>query len=781
MIANRRWIRKNVYDKFKLDELKDGAGRSIVDPMVYNDGTLRTYLSCKSSKPYRPFQFEAGSEHESELESFIGYSFPGGYDITIGRVDEESVRDREASQSTTLEPEQDRAIREFVSKKFMVPTDRITATMRLGTSDPQVYIADFKDTPCKIADREHKSNCQYVVIGPKKATYKCRDVADCSQKKDERLTISFAEYTDGLKQMLMKPGPDLKAEMKALIRKRTNDSPSGSPIYDLEQGSLSMAESSLSTFYDENDPGTHIMTPKAYKLRRLNSTTKFNGSIEEAPLIMKHITINKHYYGAVEESAYNLKLPFGLFDPTLSDLWERALGLTGEDTLAKIFSRDEKEVVYSAGSYYCFTGSVWVRDDEGVKATHRIKAKLVKELESIVEAFVGDEKAMNVLTKTNKLLDSNKGLSNILSRSKFMLANEGFASALGSKIRLIPFTNGVYDIEKSEFRNYMAEDLFSHTVGYEYDPTVVNPEVEHMLSSILPEANIKNFFVNSVAKALDGSIPNTRFIMMVGETASNGKTCLMNLMSKTFGMLSETMNPTSLTRKEADPSTASPHLAKLQNVRLVCLSEPEKGELNTASLKRLFGGEVINARFLHHNEITFKLLAKAFIACNAPPKIDPTDQGAWRRIVCVPFNSRFVETPTLPNEFPVDTALSYRIDTDVSFRQTFMNLLIGQLNEDVPMPETVVMRTTQVRDCNDGFTQWLKESIVVEAGKMLYLQEIVQVYKGEIVKGTKALSKYKVRVDTFLNETFNIPTSNYIVRPNNGSRKRCWIGFNISK
>ena len=358
MIANRRWIRKNVYDKFKLDELKDGAGRSIVDPMVYNDGTLRTYLSCKSSKPYRPFQFEAGSEHESELESFIGYSFPGGYDITIGRVDEESVRDREASQSTTLEPEQDRAIREFVSKKFMVPTDRITATMRLGTSDPQVYIADFKDTPCKIADREHKSNCQYVVIGPKKATYKCRDVADCSQKKDERLTISFAEYTDGLKQMLMKPGPDLKAEMKALIRKRTNDSPSGSPIYDLEQGSLSMAESSLSTFYDENDPGTHIMTPKAYKLRRLNSTTKFNGSIEEAPLIMKHITINKHYYGAVEESAYNLKLPFGLFDPTLSDLWERALGLTGEDTLAKIFSRDEKEVVYSAGSYYCFTGSV---------------------------------------------------------------------------------------------------------------------------------------------------------------------------------------------------------------------------------------------------------------------------------------------------------------------------------------------------------------------------------------------------------------------------------------
>lgn len=780
MISNKMWIRKNVFDAYNLAGLRDVSGKSIIDPMVYNDGTLRTYLSCKSTKPYRPFRFDQRSQHESELESFIGYSFPSGYDATVGRAIDAPLSTFPES-TTTLPPEQDYAIREFVHQKFGVPLSNFRSTTRIGTGIPQVYIADFKHEPCMIADRTHKSNTQYVVLGPKKATYKCRDVADCTQKKEDRLIVTYADYTDALKAMLIKPGPDVKGEMKAVIRARTNDSPPGSPVYDIEHGEISYAETAQSTYYDEKDPGVHIMTPSHYRLRRNSSCVEFYESMTSAPSVVQHITINQHFYGVIEDAPYRIKIPSGVFDnQAMTERWEDAINLTGEDTLAEIFCIDEDNVVYSNGSFYIFTGTIWKVDTEGLILSRAIKQKLVPMLTTIIEAFDVGDKAHNAIIKTRKLLDSNKGLSNILSRTKNTLHREDFATKLGTNLRLVPFENGVYEIEHCRFRPYSRHDMFTTTVGYSYDPEVRNLEVMNMLSSIFPDEGIRQFFVNSVANALDGAIPNTRFIMMVGETASNGKTCIMNLMQKTFGFLSEVINPTILIRKEGDPASASPHLAKLINVRLVCLSEPEKGELNTSSLKRLFGGESVNARFLHHNEISFKVIAKAFIACNKPPKIDSSDEGAWRRIVCIPFTSRFVSSPTKPNEFPVDIMLSHKIDTDPSMRQTFMNILIGFLGKDSPMPIAVALRTTQVRECNDQFTKWMHESIVQEADALLTLQSIVQAYKGEIVTGTKVLSKYKERVDSFLDEKFNIPQSNYMSRSTSDrSRKRCWKGVKL--
>ena len=93
------------------------------------------------------------------------------------------------------------------------------------------------------------------------------------------------------------------------------------------------------------------------------------------------------------------------------------------------------------------------------------------------------------------------------------------------------------------------------------------------------------------------------------------------------------------------PINLSPHLAKLQNARLVCMSEPERSGFNTSVLKRLFGGEKISSRMLRQNEVSFKVLAKGFIACKNMPTIDATDAGVWRRIIVIPFTSRFVETP----------------------------------------------------------------------------------------------------------------------------------------
>lgn len=787
LCPNKKWIKTHVVDARSLSDLKDGLGQSVIDPAVYNDGTLQTFRSFKEAPDSKPFVFDRESQHIDRLECFIGFSNVGNDFslITLPHASTSSTTSVSTSSTrpSTLADGLDTALAAFVTTAFSVPVNSITRTGTFGTSHPPVYVVEFKDRPCKIANREHRSNTQYVVVGPRKATYRCFDVGDCSQSKNDRKTVPYAEYTDELKTHIHKPSEEAKRQMKAVIRARTNDSPPGSPVYDIELGQLKVPESSLSSFWDENDPGTHVMSPTTYKLRRLSNSFKFNNALEDAPLVVKHLEIHQHFYGT-EETTYTLKLPPDLFsNSTLTTLWETAINLTGEDTLAELFSMDEGKVVYSNGLFYCFTGKLWSPDDEGIHSTRRIKTKLVAVMDKIMDAFHDDERALQTITKTRKLLDSNKGLSNILSRSKGALEQKNFASSLNSNVRLIPFTNGVYDIELRCFRDYTIDDRISKTVNYVFDPSVSNPEVQTMLTQILPVASIRSFFVNSIAKALDGSIPNTRFVMMIGETAANGKTCIMSLMNQTFGGLSETINPSVLTRKEGDAAAASPHLAKLANTRLVCLSEPERGEMNTSALKRLFGGETVNARFLHQNEFSFKVIAKAFIACNHPPKIDATDAGVWRRIIVIPFTSRFVETPVPPNEFKVDETLSYRIESDITFRQTFMNMLLASLAQDDPLiPQEVLLHTTQVRECNDVFTQWLRGTITADAGHVLTLQDIVQAYKGDSVKATKVLSKYKGRIDAFLLEYFSIDASGYtnrLVGP--GTRKRGWVGINITK
>lgn len=777
MCLNKRWIKTNVYDALHLEDLKDSQGQSIIDPAVYNDGTLRTFKSFKEAHDSTPFVFDTLSHHTNMLECFIGYSSSEGFTTTISASGQAiSIRPTNPTHTTLLSVELDEQLCQFVASKFRVQPDHISRTSQYGSSHPPVYSIDFKDDPCRIAGREHRSNTQYITVGPKKATYRCFDNA-CAQQKDERTTVSFTDYTQELKALFVKPSEIVRTQMKAVIRLKTDDSPPGSPVYDVEKGMISISKSPASKFYDENDPGTHVMSPHAYKLRRTSYTTEFNEW--DAPLVVQHITVNQNYYGQNDEQSFIISIPQDIFNDTkLTALWEDAINLTGEDTLAELFCLGETTIVYSSECYFVFTGSLWARDAEGLSITNKIKSKLVPSLDKIFRAFETDTKAQAVILKTRRLIDSNKGLANILTRARYALSDEKFAVKLDTRVRLIPFDNGVYDIEHSLFRDYTIDDLCTKTVGYDYDETVVNGEVLSMLDLILPQPDIRNYFMKCCADALDGAIPNTNFVMMIGESASNGKTVLLRLMRLAFGGLCETINPTTLTRKEADAASASPHLAKLQNVRLVCLSEPENGEINTAALKRLFGGETINARFLHRNEVSFDLIAKAFIACNHPPKIDPTDAGVWRRIVCVPFTTRFVQIPTLPNERQLDPTISHRINEDLTYRSSFMNMLIRLLNQTVEIPEAVKLKTTNVKQCNDQFTEWLDGTLSEAHGKLLTLQTIVQNYKGEAVKSTQVLAKYRGRVETYLVEKGFSAAGTYTSRfIETGVKKCCWLGL----
>lgn len=319
MIANKKWIRLNVYDKFKLHEIRDENHQPVIDPMVYNDGTLRTYLSCKEKKPYRPFKFDELSEHSSELESFIGYSSEHGFDATVGRVE---VEGNIAQSNTTLPSEIDQVLREFVVEKFGVQRDGIYLTTTFGNNEPKPYRVDFKDKPCKIAKREHKNNTQYIVVGPLHARYLCHDVADCGQKDGEKLEVKFEDYTEGVKKVMTSPCQEVLGEFIETVKSFTGDV-IGTSEFDMNTHIMSAPERETSKYFNVDSPGRHIACLNGYRLEKADMTIEFKKALEASPKVLNFLTVNQHYYGAQDEEVHNVKIPADLFNnPRITEMWE---------------------------------------------------------------------------------------------------------------------------------------------------------------------------------------------------------------------------------------------------------------------------------------------------------------------------------------------------------------------------------------------------------------------------------------------------------------------------
>jgi putative DNA primase/helicase len=91
-----------------------------------------------------------------------------------------------------------------------------------------------------------------------------------------------------------------------------------------------------------------------------------------------------------------------------------------------------------------------------------------------------------------------------------------------------------------------------------------------------------------------------------------------------------------------DSRQASPDLASLRGKRFALLPEPQRAmRLDCALLKRITGGNTLSARFLHENEITFKIQCKLVVDSNYLPISADSTIFSSERVEVIPFNRHF--------------------------------------------------------------------------------------------------------------------------------------------
>ena len=809
---------KDFYNLCEFGTFKDSSNKHLIDPSVYREGIFRTIYSSKPNEN-RPLLKDPLSNDFDDIQTFVSYYSTQPHEIInfTNVVPLQSNSSSVTPAPSTICNEDKAVVTQFVTEVFNVPKAKIRDILLEDTC----IIVALNEKFCHFFERDHRSNNQYIVLDNVSAKQKCHDT-DCKDKKHNE--VPFSDFPTSVINVVRKyiQTSALVAEVQeelidqtieecqTFITENFNDTPDISFDRNAMMFRGNVNNTDLTRLLRGQCPECnveHQITDAGYCLR----CTRCNSLFPKAQIIpieerYRHLnsfwsnysqiinngTVNNIvniYNGTDLEFTCDIALDNSIFrNRQLTSIFRQILDGHKITRIAEAMHYMNKDFVYTKGVWYFFDGSIWIVDEDNL-IMKRYILNMSSQFTKIINFY---EARRNRSTDEQNLIKNVKSLVNklnkpgfkddIIKEAKMFYNDPRFISKLNSKKHLVPFENGVYDLIQMQFRKTTKEDYVNLTMGYNYDASINCNFVWSFITSVLPNECVRNYVLKKMSECLNGDIPNTHFLMLIGDGA-NGKSQILNLMKLTMGDFGEKVEVTLLTRKRSNANEANTEKMKLINKRFAFLSEPEDGEkINVGLLKEATGSEELVARGLYQEPVSFVMEAKLFLACNELPEIKGEDTALWRRIRVVDFPSRFVDEPKEDNEYAIDRTLPSKMREDVTWRQSFVNILISFYDKTVEEPDEVKVRTNEYRSDNNDFYNWLTENIEYKEGSVLQLSDICRAYTGTTTKKvhSSVSAKYKPHVERFVKENFRNPDPNVdnythkVIKCENNKSVRGW-------
>lgn len=183
-------------------------------------------------------------------------------------------------------------------------------------------------------------------------------------------------------------------------------------------------------------------------------------------------------------------------------------------------------------SWIEFHGHRWHRTEDGYGLLTKISSSLYQEFSVIASDYARRislapeeeketmERRRITATKIGtRLLDSNYK-SNVMKEAYELFYIEGFEEKLDINNQLIGFENGIYDLERMEFRDGRPEDALTLSCGIDYYPYDPNDRhvktVEKIVAQIHRDAHIRNYVYKLMSSFLSGQIKQQKFHIWTG-------------------------------------------------------------------------------------------------------------------------------------------------------------------------------------------------------------------------------------------------------------------------
>jgi putative DNA primase/helicase len=190
--------------------------------------------------------------------------------------------------------------------------------------------------------------------------------------------------------------------------------------------------------------------------------------------------------------------------------------------------------------------------------------------------------------------------------------------------------------------------------------------------------------------------------------SGTGKTVFLNTLYAIFGEYAVVAAMETFTASKNDRH--STELAMLRGARLVTASETEEGrKWAEARIKSLTGGDLITARFLYHDNFTFRPAFKLTIVGNHAPRLVNPDDAMRRRFNILGFNIK----PAAP-DFRLEEKL--RAEHGRILAWAIKGCLEWRARGLV-RPASVLSATDEYFAAEDLLGQWLEDRCIIEPGR----------------------------------------------------------------
>lgn len=422
---------------------------------------------------------------------------------------------------------------------------------------------------------------------------------------------------------------------------------------------------------------------------------------------------------------------------------QKSFSMSTQDIANVVFNMyryQYKCVDHKKKDFYEFRGHRWVLDEGGVSLYNKLGNDVLNEYMRLINHYsnvamkADSESAENdnkntyienikILTEITRKLRDCTFKEKILKECSYMFHDSNFVRSLDKNPYLLGCENGVYDLKNVEFRDGRPEDNLTYTTGLSYrvfeDDHQDIQDIIEFFSKLFRDEELREYVITLLGSMIDGFNKHEKFYILTG-VGANGKSKLLELMRNSLGQYASGVPVSVFTSKRTSSSAANPEIAKLVGVRLVETTEPEdSAPFNASLIKEWTGNDPISYRPMYGNQDEFIPMFKIMLSCNQLPKLPSDDEGIWRRVIVIPFNSRFVENPNPddPDEFVRDNNLKQRL---YIWKEAFLYMLIEyykiykESGYKLREPAATLSETMKYRSTYDLYGDFLSECLEKE-------------------------------------------------------------------
>jgi len=364
----------------------------------------------------------------------------------------------------------------------------------------------------------------------------------------------------------------------------------------------------------------------------------------------------------------------------------------------------EKHLVYSNYRTFYNYNNVYITNDKIIK---KLLLKYIMNLD--IYKIVGEDKNGEVkyITLTKNITPCEKILKATLWN---MDIDDTFYNKLWtSNLYKLCFDNGYYDFKKKTFNDYDINTITPIKINRDYikgEEKYIKIIYDKILNPIFNNNDkLIKYFLNIMARAMAGHTTDKNWIVGLG-FRNCGKGVLVNLFENCFEEYIMTTNSNNFIVKNNNGDEAKNLSWSIKTeFRRICFTNEIKIDKNGESkidgnmIKKLSsGGDKIQARLNHQDEIEFKPQATFILMCNDLPIVEPTD--ALKTCIELHFPSQFVDEPKkneFIQEYKADDSIKDLIK-DKNIINAFITILFNHYEMEKPKMIDIIKN---IKDSND--------------------------------------------------------------------------------